>query len=268
MIRVFQIAVLSCSVLVLIGCSSPEKDRPIWEDTKIFDLVPSRREDYPAGGLLKTMNFDVYTFEIPAENIGLLGDVWEMLYTRHLRFNDYGAFVANFFLAGFGQVQMWDRVGDLLRSAGGKKVETVSFLIHDGQSSDLGVAGLDKEQTIWYFPAAASMEGVTIGPGRLGLRIKAEKIPGSRGVCSVNIHPVSLSQVRGSILQLKGREKSNEFSFTSVGFGLKMVPGDFVFLGPKEYISHRVTLGSLFFSIPGRRPVVRTYLIFCTAIVY
>jgi hypothetical protein len=281
MIRVFQIAVLSCAVTSLIGCNVPEKDKPIWQQVKIGDLAPSANGKRPTGRLLKTINFSIYIFEIPAGNISILDDVWPMphasdfpenrkivyLYTKPLRFNDSDAFGANSFLIGFGQLEMWDKIADLLRSADAKKVETVSLLLPDGQANDLTITGLGKEQMFFYASAGGSMEGVSIGPGKLALRIKAEKIPGSRGICNVDIQPVFSPPAKSPIPQLAAREKSHEFVFTSAGFKLKMSPGDFVFLGPGKYIGQQITLGGLFFSRPKPRPVIRTYLIICTRII-
>jgi len=267
MIRLSQIMVFGCTAALLTSCNSPEKDEPIWQQVKISDLAPSADAKQPAGQLLKTINLDVYTFEMPAENIGELDDVWQILYTKPLKFNDYDAFCANSFLVGFGQLQMWNKIANILRDAGGKRMETVSLLLPDGQSNDFTIARLDNEQTIFYSSTTGSMEGVTIGPGKLALRIEVEKIPGSRGVCKVNAQPVFPSPIRSQVPQLAARAKSAESLFTSAGFGLKMSPGDFVFLGPEKYIGHQITLGSLFFSRPGLKPSVRTFLLVCTRII-
>lgn len=268
MIRFFQIAVFSCLALLLTGCNAPEESEPIWEQVKITDIAPAHNGKQPDSQLLKTINFNVYIFEMPAENISTLNDVWQMLYTKPLRFNDYDAFVANSFSVGFGEAQMWDKIADLLRAAGAKQVKTVSLLLLDGQASDLAIAGLGNKQTIFYISTDGSMEGATIGPGNLALRIKAEKIPGLRGVCNVDVQPVFSLPVRSSIPQLAAREKLGEFLFDAAGFRLKMSPGNFVFLGPEKYSSDQITLGSLFFSRPGPRPVVRTFLFVCTRINY
>jgi hypothetical protein len=259
--------VFSCAVVLLTGCNAPEKDEPIWQQVKIGDLAPSDNGKRPAGRLLKTTNFNIYTFEIPAENIDTLDDVWQMLYTKPLRFNDYDAFKANSFLVGFGQVQMWDKIANLLHTADGKKVQTASLLLPDGQANDLTIARLDNELTIFYISSAGSMEGAAVGPGKLALRIKAEKIPGSRGVRDVDIKPAFSPLIKSLISQPGARKKPGELLFTSAGFKLKMSPRDFIFLGPEKYISPQATLDSLFFTRHKPKPVVRTYLIVCTRII-
>jgi len=267
MIRLFQIMVFSCAVVLLTSCNAPEKDEPIWEQVKLGDLAPPADAKHPGGQLLKTININIYIFEMPAENISALNDAWQMLYTKPLKFNNYDAFCANSFLVGFGQIQMWDKIANILYDAGGKKIETVSLLLPDGQTNDFSIARLGKEQSSFYISAAGSMEGTTVGPGKLALRIKVEKIPGSRGVCKVNAQPVFPSPIQSPIPQLAAQAKSAEFLFTSAGFSLKMSPGDFILLGPEKYIDHQITLGSLFFSRPGRKPTVRMFLLVCTRII-
>jgi len=268
MIRLLKIMVFSCAVALLTGCSAPGKDEPIWQQVKIGDLAPSHNGKQPGGQLLKTANFTVYIFEIPAENTGSLDDIWPMLHTKPLRFNYYDAFANNSFLVAFGQLPMWNKVADLLQAAGGKRVKTVSLLLPDGQANDIPIATLGNEKTIFYISTEGPMEGVTIGPGGLTLRIKAEKIPGSRGVCNVDALPVFSPPISSPIPQLAAREKSREFPFACCHFGLKMGPGDFVFLGPQKYSSDQTTLAGLFFSRPGPRPVVRMFLIVCSRINY
>jgi len=267
MLRSFYIVLLSCILTLLAGCSPPAETVPIWEKVKLRDLSPKHSGKTDIGEL-KTANFDIFIFEIPAENIDLLDDAWKTLYTRPLRFNDYKAFAANSFSAGFGQSTMWDNIALLLRNAKAREVDSISLLLTDGQTDDLAVTFLDRQQTIFYVSNSSLMEGATIGPGRLALRIKAEKIPGSRGVSNVSFMSVFPSPAKSSIPQIAAYEKSGEFLFKPVGFRLKMSPDDFIFLGPKKYSSDLMTLGSLFFSRPQPEPTIRTLLIICSRINY
>jgi len=264
MIRFFQVIFLTCMVALFTGCAQEEE--PIWEQVKLSD-VASTSSKHTTGKLLETINLDIHIFEIPAENISELNDLWEALYTKPLKFNDSDAFSANSFLVGFGQIQMWNRIAFMLRSAGGQKGETVSLVLPDGQTSDFIVARLGKNQTVFYFSAVDLMESETVGPGQLVLRIKVEKIPGSRGVCTINAQPVFKLPIQTSIPQLADQAKSAEVPFASAGFNLKMSPGDFILLGPERYIDNQITLDGLFFSRPGRIPTVRMFLVVCTRIV-
>lgn len=281
MIRVFQIAFLISLAFRAGGCNGTEGE-PIWERVKITDLAPSDNVKHAGPQQLKTLNFNVYIFEMPAENVSTLVDVWPMVYAQPLRFNNIDAFSSNSFLAGFGQIRMWDKIADLLRSSDGIQVGTVSLLLPDGQSNDVAVGVLGKEKTVLYTSENGSMKRVKLGQGKLGLRIQAEKIPAFRGLCKVSVLPVFSPPRRRSIPLFSGREKSGEFLFTSAGFSLKMAPGDFVLIGPGKYDSEQETLGGLFFSKPQGslffnelerkgpelKPSVRLFLLVCIGINY
>jgi hypothetical protein len=170
----------------------------------------------------------------------------------------------------------------MLYGADGQKVVTVSLLLSDGADQDLIVTGLDRQQTINYTGVNGSKEAATIGPGIIALRMKAEKIAGSRDVCTLVAYPVFALPAASAVPQLSVRAKRREFLFPSAAFGLKMGPGDFVVLGPREYISDQTTLSSVFFSKPEGslffsaterkppelKPAVRIFMFLCTKINY
>ncbi len=276
--RACFVVALICTTAASIGCNGAEKDKPFWQQVKINDLAPSRKPGRSNKQSLKTINFSVYIFEIPAENITALNDIWQMLDGSHfakegkmgsldtkpLRFNNHSAFTANFFSIGFGRLQMWNNVADLLRNAGGKKIETILLLLPDDQPQNITIAKLDHKQSVFYISSAGSTEDADVGPGVIALQIKAERIPPQKAVCKMNAVPVCLSYA-----------KTGEFPFDPLGFSVEMNPGDFVFIGPEKYISHQITLAGLFFtppqsgagfSSPADQPAVRCYLIVCTAI--
>jgi hypothetical protein len=279
MIRIFQIALLTSLALLPTGCRSPAEE-PIWECVKITDLASSNGVKQVNGQRLKTINFNVYIYEIPSDNIGTLEEIWPMVYAQPLQFNNFESFSANSFLAGFGQIPMWSRISDLLRSANGIQVGRVSLLLPDGRSNDVAVAVLDKEQAIFYFSEKRSMNKAKFEPGQFSLRIQADKIAGSRGVCSVSVLPVFSSLKRSSLPLMSSREKANDILFTATGFSLKMSPGDFVLVGPEKYNNSLTTLGGLFFSkpagslffnelerkLPEHKPALRLFLLVCTGI--
>jgi hypothetical protein len=280
MIRAFQIAVLCLLSFYLAGCPEPQEEPPVWNKVKIGDLAPYDDSSKPQTHLLKVMNLDVHIFEIPAENIGRLDKIRKTLFIRPLRLKDYRAFTANSFLVRFGQFQMLEEVLALLLAADGRKIAQVSLLLPDGQDETIVITGLDGPQTIFYTSIEGSKESAKVGPGILGLRIQSEKIPGAAGVSSVTAYPVFSLPIRSSIKKLTNRLKLREFPFTAAAFGLKMGPGDFVYLGPKEYVSDQTSLGGLFFSNPQGslfliknkppelKPAVRIFLLVCSRINY
>ncbi|KPL19398.1 MAG: hypothetical protein AMJ75_12630 [Phycisphaerae bacterium SM1_79] len=272
-------SVLLC--LFLAGCSEP-KEGPVWEKVKIGDLAPYRPDKPPPSPLLETTTLDVHIFEMPAENISKLDKIRKTLFVRPLRLSNYNAFNANSFSVRFGQIRMWNEIVANLLAADGQRIANVSLMLPDGQAETIAVAGLNGPRTVFYPSVHGSSEAANIGPGVLGLRIKAEKIPRSPGVCDVVAYPVFSLPARSAIPQLNVRMKRREFAFTAAAFGLKMRPGDFVLLGPKEYVSDQSALGSLFFSnpegslffgktqrkLPERKPAVRIFLLVCTRINY
>ena len=268
------------STFFLIGCAESGSEPPIWEKVKIGDLAPHEAGKTQQVELLKMTKLDVHIFEIPAENIDEMDKIRKRLFIRPLQLTDYEAFNANSFMVRFGQVDLWRQTNDWLLAAEGRNIANVSLMLADGQAQTVVIAGLDRPQTIFYTAANDSREGANVGPGVFGLRIKAEKIPGSRGVCDLVAYPVFSPPTESAIPQLDTIGKLREFPFTSAAFGLKMSPGDFVFLAPKEYVGDQTELGGLFFSnprgglffskteAPEYKPAVRIFLLVCTGINY
>ena len=268
------------SAFCLVGCTESESELPIWEKVKIGDLAPYETGKTPQTQLLKMTRLDVHIFEIPADNIAELDKIRKKLFIRPLHLTDYEAFNANSFMVRFGQVDMWRQTNNSLIGAEGRNIAKVSLILTDGQAQTIAIAGLDRPQTIFYTAANGTREGANVGPGIFGLRIKAEKIPGSRGVCDLVAYPVFSPPTQSAIPQIDARGKLREFPFTSTAFGLKMSPGDFVFLAPKEYIGDQTALSGLFFSnprgglffsktkSPEYKSAVRIFLLVCTGINY
>jgi hypothetical protein len=271
---------LLCSIICLYGCNKPEPEVPVWEQVKIGDLAPQNAGRTQQDELLKMTKLDVHIFEIPADKIDEIDKIRKKLFVKPLQLVNYEAFNANSFLVRFGQVDLWRQTNDWLLGAEGRNIVNVSLMLADGEAQTITITGLDRPQPIYYTAADGSKKGANVGPGIFGLKVNADKIPGSRGVCNLVAYPVFSPPMQGAIPQLKAIGKSREFSFTSAAFGLKMSPGDFVFLAPKDYISDQTTLGGLFFSnprgglffsktkSPEYKPAVRIYLLVCTGINY
>ena len=281
MVRAFQIGVLVGLVFCLAGCTATPKE-PLWERVKIGDLAPSNTGKKTSNLWLRTTNINMHIFEIPADNISKLDELWPMLYRQPLQLNDKAAFGANGFSAGFGQLPMWEKIATVLRGADGNQAGMIALMLSDNQPQDVFVAGLPREQTIFYVTGQGLTEGAMVGPGRLSLRIKADRIPGARGVCNVSAVPVFSPPVQSAIPLLKRHAKLREFFFGSAGFSLKMGPGDFVVFGLDKYVSQQISLGNLMFSkpqgsiffssterkAPERKPAIRIFLLFCTRTSY
>jgi hypothetical protein len=264
-------------VLCLVGCSGRKKE-PSWEQIKIGELTPYRGDKRPQAQPQKAVNLDISVFEIPAENIGKLDKVRGKLFVQPLRLNNFRAFTANSFSVRCGRIELFEQIVGLLRAAGGHRVSQVSLTLPDGQAETIAIGGFSRPQTIFYTSINGSREAAKVGPGVLGLRIKAEEIPGVRGACNVVAYPVFSLPARSAIPQLDAIGKSRDFAFAGAAFGLNMAPGDFVLLAPKAYVGDQTALGGLFFSNPRgslfvdeaerrppeRKPAVRIFLLVCT----
>jgi hypothetical protein len=233
----------------LTGCKEPEQKEPLRENVKIGDLAPAHSGQSAPGGL-KTINFNIHVFEIPAENINRLSDFWQTLRTQPLRFNSFKAFRDNSFLIGFGQMKVWGRINDELIAAGGQKITTISLMLEDNQPDDLTITELSTPRNISFIASDGSDQRANIGPGNLVLRIKAEKIPESRDGCKLTVYPVFTVPLGSPIEELNARLKAREFAFSSAAFSLNMGIGDFVVLGPERYLNVPSTLDGLLFSKP------------------
>jgi hypothetical protein len=279
MIRVFQIAAAGLFIICLASCSRPEKEF-VPDKVKIGDLTPYYDDDSQQPKLSKTLNFDVLIFEIPAENISNLKKIRNRLYIRPLRLTDYLAFEANSFSVRFGRAENWDEIISLLLAADSKKIANVSLMMPSGQAETIAITGLNPGKIHFVGLSGSKEEVNTAGPGIFGLRIKAEKIQNEKEACNLTAYPVISPATKNPIPKIEDRVKLREFSFTTAAFGLKMNLGDFVYLGPKKYISDQASLGGLFFSNPQgslfsskdertppeQKPAVRVYLIVCTMI--
>jgi hypothetical protein len=268
------------SAFCLSGCAKPEPELPVWETAKIGDLAPQNTGKKQQDQLLKMTRLDVHIFEIPADNIDGIDKIRKRLFVRPLKLKDYDAFNANSFMVRFGQVDILQQINNWLLGAEGRNISNVSLMLADGEAQTIAITGLDRPQAVYYTSINGTTEGANVGPGIFGLRINADKIPGSRGVCNLVAYPVFSPPSESAIPQLKALGKLREFPFTVAAFGLKMSPGDFVFLAPKEHISDQTTLGGLFFSnprgglffsktkAPEYKPAVRIFLLVCTGINY
>lgn len=237
-------------------------------------------EKVPGNRLLRTANFDVHIYELPADNLGKLDDIWAGLQERGLTFYNYRAFAGNLFRAAVGRQFSWSRLDDLIKDLGGKRMAIISVLLPDGRSEDLRITGLDRPQEISFIDRDLLRDKVLIGPGIVNLRLIGRQVPGIRGACQIVGYPVFTVPMASAAGPMAEFAKQQEVQFKAAGFGLKISPDEFVVLGPAKYVSERVSLGGLFFtnldgtifSAKGKRPTrktsVRIFVLVCTAINY
>jgi hypothetical protein len=267
MVRILLSLVCLCLPLICLGCSESSigSEKPIWADTKLSDLAPAK----PAGqGNTKpsTINLQILIFEIPSQNVDKLDEISKYLTIQPYRFRRYSIFTSNGFITGFSRITEGNQVLKLLETAQARKAASFNFILESDQSDYVPVLNLPAAKEIFYTNVEGKTDSVTIGPGRLSLRITAQKSPAFRGTFIVSAAPAVPSAAAGASSQMKSLAKLNDVIFDSCSFSLPFSPGDFFFLRPIKYTEHGNSLGSLFFSRPGIRPVVLAFLVVCADI--
>jgi len=284
MMRLLQIPAISLLLLLCLpACNNQHQDQPIWQQIKIGDLA-AVQDPNQTPQPLKGIGIKMFVLEMPADNVEDLSQIWDVTYKQPFLLASPTAFKANSFAVGFGQIHMWHAIAQLLDKAGAKRVATRTMLLAHGQTSDYEIIPLPTEQTVFYVDTDGQRTGIHVGPGKLVLRIKAEQVPGIRGLASVTSQPVFVPRVKILLPFLARQAKANEFEFVPAAFKLRTSPGDFFLLGPAAYTTDRLNLasrlfykpqGSLFF-VPSEQnpavgklellPAVRLFLVACSGI--
>jgi len=277
------VAVIFGLAIGMAGCeTAPQKqqEQKIWEGIKIGDLAPPPNDRLPAPKFLGTVKIDVHAIELPADNVERLDELWAILTPGPIRMNSYNAFSENSFRVKFGRMEMWGKILEQLTAADGQRVATMSLAVADNDSTDLPIANLPVGRQISFIGGNLSRQRVTVGPGMLMLRLRAEPIPWMRGVRKIIAYPVHKLPLTTAIPQIQASARRQEFYFDPAAFALPMGPGDLVVLGPDKYTGERASLGGLFFSDPEgtlffnpnksqppeHKPAVRVYILVCTAV--
>ena len=263
------------------GCKAPDKQQPIWEQVKISDIAPTGKSQSAAGGVpqtVKTINFDIHIMDVPVDKISELRAVWRSLDTRPLKFTNYRAFEDNLFKAGLGSAGALDKILGHLLQTGCQRAATIRLLLTENESNDLSLVPLGTRWTVSFVSSKGDRQKAAIGPGVLGLRVKATRVPESRSVCQLTAYPAFWLPVTGPIAELLERARAFEFVFDGAAFGTRITVGQVVVLGPAGYNSDQSTLDGLLFSKPEgtmffgatqpkppeRKAAVRLLLMVCT----
>ena len=273
-------AVLGAVLLAGAGCERPEGEEtgPIWENVKIGDLGPRSPNEPPRAKLMGDVHFDVYALDLPADNIDRLGMVWEALSAKPIRTNSYTAFAENGFRVRYGRLRAWKQVEELLFKAGAQGAGTTSLILSRETPADLPISDVPRERPISFVGTDLSQQLVNVSPGVIVLRLRAEPVPGGRGVRKIIAYPVHTLPGSLAIPELEATVRQREFFFGAAAFASQMSPGDFVLLAPNAYTGERSSLGGLFFNKavgtifpdperrrpPERKPTVRVFVLICT----
>ena len=266
MVRVGLITAISGTILILLGCGSQSGDKPVYEQVKIYDLIPSPSASTGPRqrGLIE---LDTHIFELPAANLPLLADLWNsVLSGSPLKYRSAEAFKASGFVAATGTLNIWDEVDQVLRAAECRKAGTVSVLLFKNQSDYVSAASVEDERTFFYVEADGKVAGLSLSNGLAAFRIRAQDIPGTRGAVRMSFQPVFHRSVASRIRKLAMRTSYEDIIFDSIGLEMQISPGQFILLGPREYGGGQMSLSRLFFRRSKPRPIVLIYLVICRSI--
>ena len=256
MLRLAQTTAYTLIVLTLFtGCSGTNKKQPPTSSIKLSDLVPAN----PVSPV-KTAAFDVYTIELPAENIDQLSDIWSILYTKPVRLTDPRAWSANDFKLVFGEIQMWQRTASLLESAGAALIENNRLLLDYRQFKDFRIIQTTSETKVSYLTSDLMIKHVMVQSGRLVLRLSVSQVSGERGVCSFKAVPVLIPTLTHDANETT--HKIEDKVFDDLAFSVEMSPSDFFIMGPVGYPGTN-SLGNLVFTTAQGRKI-RVYTVFCS----
>ena len=264
MVRPFQLIVLIFFFGLLAGCNEGG-EKPAPGNVKIGELSPPSNSQSPELTRLKTMNFEVYAVEVPAENYALFNDLWAVLY-KPFHYRNYAAFRANYFQAGLGRETHWVEFRRIFEETKSKKLLSSTMMFFDGRPDNFEIGPIYGTQSI-YYSVGESMNTAKIGPGVLVLQLVPQKIPGTKGICTLTAVPKFTPPIVSTIPKLQERMQEKEVTFTDSALSVKLSPGEFIVLGPVKYIDNQTTLGGMLLSRPLPEPCVRLYVIVCTGII-
>lgn len=246
MARWFVYSVVTVALFFVCGCDQVQQNQryaSIEGAIKFSDLAPT-----VSSKPLPEIDFQILTFELDAQKIGVSNGIFTLLDLKNIDFSNYPAFRVNGFSAGFGHIGSWDKIADILRRASAKKVKTDRLIVFDDTGDDIAIAGINFEQSVFYTTSDDTVAGSTLDRGHLGIRIIAWPIPEMKGTINLKVVPVFLPQIDRSITRLSYKNNYGKIEFDSSQFGVKIGVGDFVMLGPSQYDPEQITLGSLFFN--------------------
>jgi hypothetical protein len=279
MARLVQILFL-CSAIMLPADCADNKQETQTKGIKIGDLASTGRRVQPK--VLHTTNIEVISYELPAENIASLDDIWQMLEPGSLRYNDSDSFAANGLRAATGKFATFDKVSEMLKSANATKLPTTSLLMSDNQPELLHITRIPHKTIIPYIDRQRAVRNAEVGPGIVGLQVLARQIlsssmsPGTdrtsssavsiRQLASIRVTPAILAETEGVAPALAERIRESDLQINSAGISAIMKPGDFVMLCPREYKPDEISAADRFFTKPGPEPAIIVFLLVCVSI--
>ncbi|MBL7215369.1 MAG: hypothetical protein ISS71_06800 [Phycisphaerae bacterium] len=246
-------------VLLGVGCDEPQEQRQAaYSDIQGITLADLQAEQHSETESL--LSFSVLTYVLDADSLESLETIIGSLSQRDIHYDKADAFEANGFSAGCGAHQEGASIAQKLQSIGAVRVTQSSLIIPANSNEILYESDVTGPNAIIYSTSATGAGGATIGTGKLGWIISAQKDPVARGVVSVTLSP-AFWEIGASDLRLLAGKEPYQYHFFDVGrVHFDMEAGRFCLLGPHRVVRDEDTLDRILFEVP-RRNMVRFFVI-------
>jgi hypothetical protein len=213
---------------------------------KLSDIQPTHKIQTPTEMVIK-----MFTYELPAENIQYLDEIYDEISESHLRYPDLDLFKENGFEAGFATEPVWPIISDALYRASAQNVLTSNLLFLDSATNRIPAAETYNKQSFYLHKRRGEPELVKLPTGQLLFEVKARALPDGGGYGLVQIEAMHQKNILPTLTNIPGYENAGKTIFNQISFKLNMTVGEFVVLGPSLDESDRVTLADLFFKRTG-----------------
>jgi len=259
---------LFIAVFLVAGCHEPEAgmEGPPIDGIRITDLAPRVKKQTP----VRTV-FRVFTFEVPAEEMQSLGELFESMSKRQIRYADRAVFDGNGFRAGFGSQSEWGSFSAAIQAVASRTTNTRNVVAYELEGDELMTATLKfTEQVAWIGPRDAIVRNMFTF-GRFSWMIKARRTGGIRGLAEVTIVPAYKLGTQDTFSQVDHFEDRSPFA--SCALDVRMSPGDYLLLGSTGEPTGGdglgigpLTLTRLLFYSVDRPGSLKVYLILCVGV--
>jgi hypothetical protein len=223
--------------------------------------------------ILHTTNINVVTYELPADKIPALDDIWKNLNANALRYNDANGFSANELRAGAGTIRDFPKIMSALTNSKAKKLYTTSLMIQTNQPEIVDMARLTRKTMISYIGRQGAVQNNEMGPGNLAMQVMARQIlpdlqTGSANTssASIQITPIIYYSTEGLSPQMVTQIRANDVRIYSAGFGMNIKPGEFIVLAPARITVDEKTAADRFFIKHEPDTTIRILLFICSSI--
>lgn len=238
---------------ILPGCRSQKTPPPVWEQAKIGELAVISPPKTPLPSLAAQIKLEVLAFEIPAENVSQLDEMWSALTSKGLRFKNHDAFRANGFRVGKGRAHDLSWVVGKLGEAQGVRVDTIALMLTDDLEDDIRVRPVSTPRSVHFTAMDGSRQDTTVNAGVFCWRVKAKKLGTSGVIAQFTAYPFFKIRVPQAIEELAELARSRQIAFMAAAFTTRLTVGDLIVVGPERDHGDQSTLGGLLLENPRGR---------------